>query len=77
MTDTPPAPHRPCTCRQPGLGGDCDGSCTHPEPGAPFARTRRLIADAIEEAIFDAFDMEPPEGNSCPIRRAEQERDNG
>lgn len=19
-----------CGCRQPGLGGDCDGSCTHP-----------------------------------------------
>lgn len=21
-----------CKCRQPGLGGDCDGSCTHPPP---------------------------------------------
>lgn len=22
----------PCNCRQPGLGGDCDGSCQHPPP---------------------------------------------
>lgn len=21
-----------CNCRQPGLGGDCDGSCQHPKP---------------------------------------------
>src|SRR5262249_7653139 len=23
---------RECNCRQPGLGGDCDGSCQHPPP---------------------------------------------
>lgn len=26
-----------CNCRQPGLGGDCDGSCTHP-PQQPCER---------------------------------------
>lgn len=27
-----------CKCLQPGLGGDCDGSCTHPNPvGSPPA----------------------------------------
>ena len=30
MTDRPQP--TTCNCRQPGLGGDCDGSCTHPPP---------------------------------------------
>lgn len=38
-------------------------------PG-PFPKSRKLIVDAIEEAIFDAFGMEPPEDNSRPIRDA-------
>jgi hypothetical protein len=35
-----------------------------------FPRSRAMIADAIEEAIFDAFDMEPPASNTRPIRNA-------
>ncbi len=38
----------------------------------PFPKARRMIADAIEEAIFDAFGMDPPESNSRPIRAAGQ-----
>jgi hypothetical protein len=37
-----------------------------------FPKSRRMIFDAIEEAIFDAFDMEPPADNSRPIRDAGQ-----
>ena len=36
----------------------------------PFPRSRRMIADAIEEAIFDAFDIEPPADNTRPVRNA-------
>ena len=36
--------------------------------GEPFPQSRIMIADAIEEAIFDAFGMEPPLTNSRPIR---------
>lgn len=36
----------------------------------PLRKSRRMIADAIEEAIFDAFEMEPPAGNSRPVRQA-------
>jgi hypothetical protein len=36
----------------------------------PFPKSTLMIEDAIEEAIFDAFGMEPPAGNSRPIRRA-------
>lgn len=35
-----------------------------------FPKSRQLIADAIEEAIFDAFGMEPPASNSRPIKNA-------
>lgn len=38
----------------------------------PFPRSRAMIEDAIEEAIFDAFGIEPPEGNSRPIKGAER-----
>ena len=38
-----------------------------------FPKSSALIADAIEEAIFDAFGVEPPPGNSRPIRTASAE----
>ena len=42
-----------------------------------FPKSRQMIADAIEEAIFDAFGMEPPEGNSRPIRNPTKASNNG
>lgn len=47
----------------------------------PFPKSRKMIADAIEEAIFDAFGIEPPEGNAKPIQNsgkpAKDERSRG
>ena len=40
----------------------------------PFPKSRKTIADAIEEAIFDAFGLDPPEDNSRPIRSAGKEK---
>lgn len=36
----------------------------------PLPKSRAMIADAIEEAIFGAFGMEPPGGNTRPIANA-------
>lgn len=41
-------------------------------PIDPFPKARALIADAIEEAVFDAFGMEPPASNGRPILSASQ-----
>lgn len=43
----------PCNCRQPGLGGDCDGSCECPKPSEDCIQT----SDG-NLASFDTTDTE-------------------
>lgn len=38
-----------CSCRQPGLGGDCDGSCQHPPPVDIVQKLRERANFAREE----------------------------
>ena len=49
MTDNNTA-KKQCNCRYPGsLGGDCDGSCTHPPPICPVCLEEIESDDGTEE----------------------------
>lgn len=54
------------------IGCDCKSRYCNALKPSIFPKSRALIADAIEEAIFDAFGMQPPETNSRPLREREQ-----
>jgi len=63
-----------CNCRQPGLGGDCDGSCQHPMPPAKnFWCVVALDYDKDEAWILD----QSQDARDCDLLDGSSGDDNG